>query len=137
MANLPIPANVRQLKRYKKRRITSSEDYKVLYRFTEENLDWIVKEFLHDGKETRGGALTPKLKMQVFLRYISDPGFQSGVAHDVGVDQTTVSKTVQQARTFKLTITRKFSNAYLQFFFNKNFNSYYKILGVGCNNQKK
>ncbi|XP_017480699.1 PREDICTED: putative nuclease HARBI1 [Rhagoletis zephyria] len=32
--------------------------------------------------------------MQTFLRYIGDPGFQVGVSEDVGIHQTTVSRTV-------------------------------------------
>ena len=31
--------------------------------------------------------------MEVFLRHIGDPGFQVGVGEDIGIHQTTVSKT--------------------------------------------
>nr|CAI5845074.1 unnamed protein product [Callosobruchus analis] len=33
--------------------------------------------------------------MQIFLRFLSDPGFQIGVGKDEGVHRTTVSKTVK------------------------------------------
>lgn len=32
--------------------------------------------------------------MRISLRYVGDPGFQSGVAEDIGVHQTTVYLTV-------------------------------------------
>lgn len=36
------------------------------------------------------------MKMEIFLRYLSDPGFQTGVGYDIGVDQSTVSKTFSE-----------------------------------------
>nr|CAH7725737.1 unnamed protein product [Callosobruchus chinensis] len=33
--------------------------------------------------------------MKIFLRYVADPGFQTGVAEDIGVSQGTVSLTVK------------------------------------------
>lgn len=50
--------------------------------------------FLGESFETRGGALTSKMKLEIALRYLSDPGFQEGVAYDCGVHQTTVSKVI-------------------------------------------
>ena len=31
--------------------------------------------------------------MEVFLRYVGDPGFQTGVRKDMGIHQSTVSRT--------------------------------------------
>jgi hypothetical protein len=93
MALLPIINLPKNRKIYKVRRKTLPDDFKTLYRFEEQNLEWISEHFLGETTETRGGALTCKQQMQVFLRYVSDPGFQSGVAEDLGIDQTTVSKT--------------------------------------------
>ncbi|KAJ4433356.1 hypothetical protein ANN_15615 [Periplaneta americana] len=45
-------------------------------------------------QERRGGALSSEMKMKIFLRYMADPGFQSGIAEEMGIHQTTVSKTV-------------------------------------------
>jgi energy-converting hydrogenase Eha subunit A len=50
-------------------------------------------------KQRGGGALTNEQKMKIFLRYICDPGFQSGVAEDIGVHQTTVSKVIADIAT--------------------------------------
>ena len=38
--------------------------------------------------------------MMIFLHYLADPGFQVGFAEDVGVDQSTVSKTIWQVCVF-------------------------------------
>ncbi|CAH2017008.1 unnamed protein product [Acanthoscelides obtectus] len=54
---------------------------------------FITYYFLPETNETRGGALSRKY-IEIFLRYISDPGFQSGVANDFGIERTTVCKTV-------------------------------------------
>ncbi|PSN41235.1 hypothetical protein C0J52_13430 [Blattella germanica] len=51
-----------------------------------ENVQWLTNHFLNDNNETRGGALTNEQRMKIFLRYLSDPGFQSGVAEDIRVD---------------------------------------------------
>lgn len=45
-------------------------------------------------EETRGGALTSHKRMDILLWYMGDPGFQIAVAEDVGVDRTTVCKTI-------------------------------------------
>jgi hypothetical protein len=37
--------------------------------------------------------------MKIFLRYVGDPGFQSGVAEDLGVYQMTVSKVIADTAT--------------------------------------
>ena len=38
--------------------------------------------------------MSPKMKMKIFLRCLANPGFQSGIAEELGVHQSTVSKVV-------------------------------------------
>lgn len=64
----------RQRKIYETRRTCTN--YKKLFRFTKENVDWLSLEFLGENFETRGGRLTNHQRMQAFLRYMSDPGYQ-------------------------------------------------------------
>ncbi len=93
---MPIITTFREKKYYKQRLETVPSDFKALYRFEEHNVDWLTNYFLEDSTETRGGAVSPKHQLMIFLRYVSDPGFQVGVGEDVGCDQTTVSKTVNK-----------------------------------------
>jgi hypothetical protein len=44
--------------------------------------------------EKRGGALSNVDKLKIFLRCVGDTGFQTGVAEDIGIHQTTVSKII-------------------------------------------
>ncbi len=83
----------RQRKVYAERRICRAEKFKALYRFKEDNVERMAEYFLVDTGEKRGGALSIKQQMQIFLRYLADPGFQIGVGEDLGVQQTTVCKT--------------------------------------------
>lgn len=69
---------LRQKKIYSKRR-SPTLPYEVLYRFSEEQVDWLANEFLGECIETRGGRLTNKQRMHIFLRYMSDPGYQVGL----------------------------------------------------------
>lgn len=87
---------VRAAKDYKARVTTRDSDYKSLFRFEKESVEWLAYHFLGENTEHRGGALTSEQTMKVFLRYMADPGFQTGVGEDVGVDQTTVSRTVHE-----------------------------------------
>lgn len=86
----------RAMKIYKPRRDSHIENYKELYRFRKENVEWMAGYFLVTNEEKRGGALSNKEKMRTFLRYIGDPGFQIGVADDAGVNQSTVSRTISE-----------------------------------------
>jgi hypothetical protein len=95
MALLQVPVFYRKTKEFRRRNQTDISKYKALYRFEEVNVDWITNHFLEERFETRGGSLTSKQRMQIFLRYLADPGFQVGVGEDIGVDQSTVCKTVQ------------------------------------------
>lgn len=91
-----IPVVLRHRKLYKARLNPQPKDYKSLYRFSDENVTWVSEHFLGVNLENRGGALTTKQKMQVFLRYMADPGYQSGIAQEMNIHQTTVCKTVDQ-----------------------------------------
>ncbi|CAH1993151.1 unnamed protein product [Acanthoscelides obtectus] len=89
--------NVRRRKVYKQARIYNDDIYRKLFRFNRENLEWLANHFLDDNEdpvETRGGALSPTRKMEIFLRNLGDPGFQQGVAVDLDVNQSTVSRTL-------------------------------------------
>lgn len=85
--------NVRNRKSYCDRRELGVDKYKQLMRFESESIDFLTNEFLPESEETRGKAISPRMQMEIFLRYVADPGFQSGVAEDFGVERTTVSKT--------------------------------------------
>ena len=87
-------AALRREKCYKPRRSPPGDNYKTLYRFSEENVKWITSHFLPETEERRGGALSSEQRMKIFLRYMADPGFQSGIAEEMGVHQSTVSKIV-------------------------------------------
>ncbi|KAJ3658940.1 hypothetical protein Zmor_010652 [Zophobas morio] len=99
---------LRKTKHYKERRETNIGDYKTLYRFSAENVTWLADYFLNDCTETRGGALSPKMKIKIFLRCLVNTGFQSGIAEELGVHQSTVSKVVTfvtTRKTGKMSIT--------------------------------
>ncbi|KAK9753041.1 hypothetical protein QE152_g3766 [Popillia japonica] len=81
----------------KRRKVTDNRDYKVLYRFTKENVEWITHYFYGDDNlDTRGGAVSNEIKMKRFLRYVGDPDFQSGIGEDLGIHQSTVSKIITE-----------------------------------------
>jgi nuclease HARBI1 len=84
----------RQKKHYKIRATQAETDYRKLYRFTHENVIWIAKEILGESYETRGGALSHVQKVEITLRYLANPGFQIGIAKEVGVHATTVCKII-------------------------------------------
>lgn len=84
--------HVRERRAYGERRVLSR--CKELMRFETGNIDFLTSEFLPHTDETRGKALSPRQRMEIFLRYTADPGFQSGVAEDIGVDRSTVCKNI-------------------------------------------
>uniref|UniRef100_A0A8D9E4B2 Uncharacterized protein n=1 Tax=Cacopsylla melanoneura TaxID=428564 RepID=A0A8D9E4B2_9HEMI len=84
----------RREKVYRQRTTPPSKDFKALYRFEERNVEWLGSHFLGDSHERRGGALSSKERMQVFLRYMGDPGFQKGIGEEIKIDQSTVSRTI-------------------------------------------
>lgn len=90
---------LRKEKVYKQRREADIGDFRSLYRFSKENVQWLAEYFLSnanevDFTETRGGALTNIQKMKTYLRYMADPGFQTGIGEELGIQQSTVSRTV-------------------------------------------
>ena len=93
MAELMMVVPERKRKLYRRRRDSDVTDYKDLYRFKKQNVEWLVQNFLTESTETRGGALSNDDKMRIFLRCIGDPGFQVGVGEDIGVTQATISNT--------------------------------------------
>lgn len=70
---------------HKLRRETRDEDYRKLFRFSRPNVVFIADFFLPPYHETRGGALSNIRKMEIFLRYMSDPGFEVNI-HNVFYD---------------------------------------------------
>jgi hypothetical protein len=86
----PIP----QRKIYKARKSASANIYKPMYRFEERNVEYLAEIFLGNTEERRGGALSPKQRMEIYLRYMGDPGFQVGVGEDSGAHHSTVCRTV-------------------------------------------
>lgn len=90
--------NAARVKNYNERRHTPEfdEDYRRLFRFTRASVQLLATEFLEESGETRGGALSAVQRMEITLRYISDPGFQQSVGYQTGVCQSTVSKTVSK-----------------------------------------
>lgn len=87
---------IRAEKCYKKRVETLSGDYRKLFRFNEENVHWLANYFFGEQYEKLGCALIPAQKIKVFLRYISDPGYQNSVGEVIGISQSTVSKTITE-----------------------------------------
>ena len=89
---------IRAQKHYKQRVVTRESHYKKLYRFEEENVQWLSDHFLGASDETRGGALSSLQRMKIFLRYMADPGLQVGVGEDIGVDQATACRAIHQVK---------------------------------------
>lgn len=58
-----------------------------------DNSNFISAEFLVD-RNTLGGGLLKRIQMKIFLRFVGDPGFQSGIVEDIGVHHSTVNKMV-------------------------------------------
>ena len=69
------------------------DTYRSLFRFHDENAAWMSEYFLGENTETKAGALSNKQRMEVFLWHVGDPDFPTGVGKDMGIHQSTVSKT--------------------------------------------
>ncbi|KAJ9587071.1 hypothetical protein L9F63_028354 [Diploptera punctata] len=85
---------VRRKKCYKPRRCPPEEEYKSLYRFKDENVKWTAAHVLPETEERRVGSQSSEDRMKIFQRYMADPGFETGIGEEIGVHQSTVSKTV-------------------------------------------
>lgn len=66
---------------YKPRRTPHESDYKKLYRFWKENMQWLAGHFK--------GAEPEKLK---YFYVIAHSGFQSGIAEELGCAHPTISR---------------------------------------------
>lgn len=87
--------NLRKRKVYGERAVVHANNYKLLHRFTEENVEKMTEIFLDPRVESRGGALTPKKKFEIFLRFVADPGYQIGIAEETGLHRSTICKTIK------------------------------------------
>ena len=74
-------------------------DYRRVFRFSEENVVRLCDEFLGHENIRRGHGLTRKEKMECFLRYVGDPGFQINVGEKLRVNQGTISRAVHEVTT--------------------------------------
>jgi hypothetical protein len=86
--------HVRSQKYYPPRFTSHSEDYHKLYRFSEENVQCLGEHFLGHNEETRGGSLSSKTRMQIFLRFLSDPESQRGFVKEEGAHRLTINKII-------------------------------------------
>ncbi|KAJ4442878.1 hypothetical protein ANN_04471 [Periplaneta americana] len=75
------------------------DSVKSVLSFNEENVEWIANYFLCAMNESRGGALSSKQRIEIFLQFVSDPGFQAGIGKDIGVHRTTVCKTSRKVHS--------------------------------------
>lgn len=64
-----------------------------MHRFKECYVEYLTDTFLGTVYETRGGALSRKEKIEVFLRHVGDPGFQG---ENVSIHQGTVNRTISE-----------------------------------------
>lgn len=85
---------LRQRKIYSARRLIDERNCKELLRFESQSVDFLAAEFLVEN-DTRGGALSRRQQMEIFLRFVGDPGFQSGAAQDIGAHRSTANKTIR------------------------------------------
>lgn len=87
--------NLRKIKVYCERPVMNTNNYKLLHRFTEENVEKMAEIFLGPEEETRGGALSKKKKFEIFLRFLADPGYQIGLAEETRLHRSTICKTIK------------------------------------------
>jgi len=87
---------LRVCKFYKERKSAQLSEYKALYRFESENVQWLADYFIRVNEKSRGGALSPVQRMRIFLRYMAVPGFQQGIGEELGCSQPTVLRVVSK-----------------------------------------
>ncbi|KAK9882772.1 hypothetical protein WA026_023194 [Henosepilachna vigintioctopunctata] len=83
-----------QRKIYSVRCGMKERNYKELLSFNSEIVDFLAVQFLEES-DTRGGGISRRQQIGIFLRFVGDAGFQSGVAQVVGVHRTTANKTIR------------------------------------------
>jgi hypothetical protein len=55
-----------------------------LFRFRDENVQWIAEHFLgNEDEETRGDGLSSVMKMKILLRYVADSGLKNNIIQSV------------------------------------------------------
>lgn len=86
---------VRKRKVYNERRSASCNTYKALHRFDQDNVQWLSSRIFNTS-ETRGGAVSSKQKVEITLRYLANPGFQTHIAEQTGFHQSTVSRVINE-----------------------------------------
>ncbi|KAK9880545.1 hypothetical protein WA026_011782, partial [Henosepilachna vigintioctopunctata] len=59
-----------------------------------ESVDFLAEQFFEES-DTRCGGVSRRQQMEIFLRFVCDAGFQSGVAQDVGLLRTTANKAIR------------------------------------------
>ncbi|KAK9888684.1 hypothetical protein WA026_000914 [Henosepilachna vigintioctopunctata] len=74
-----------------------------------ESVDFLATQFLEES-DTRGAGISRREQMEIFLRFVGDPGFQSFVAQDVGVHRTTANKTTRYVMSRVVEQSRTVSN---------------------------
>ncbi|KAK9877467.1 hypothetical protein WA026_018575 [Henosepilachna vigintioctopunctata] len=79
-----------QRKIYSVRSGINERNCRELLRFNSESVDFLEAQFL-EKSDTCGGGISRRQQMEIFLRFVGDAGFQSGVAQDVGVHHTTAN----------------------------------------------
>ncbi|KAK9882695.1 hypothetical protein WA026_022745 [Henosepilachna vigintioctopunctata] len=72
---------IRQRKIYSVRSGIKERNCKELLRFNSESVYFLAAQFLEESDNRRGG-ISRRQQMEIFLRFVGDPGFQSGVAQD-------------------------------------------------------
>ena len=89
----PAYLKLHGVKYYEDRWNISPDLSKRLLWFKSKNVNFITTYFLNENTDARGGGLMARKKMEIFLRYVSDSGYQSGVANNIGMERRIVSKT--------------------------------------------
>ncbi|KAK9876865.1 hypothetical protein WA026_015098 [Henosepilachna vigintioctopunctata] len=85
---------IRQRKIYSVRYAINERNCRELLRFNSESVDFLAAQF-HEESDTHGGGISRRQQIEIFLMFVDNPGFQSGVAQDVGVHRTTTKKTIR------------------------------------------
>lgn len=101
---MPAFMNVSQRKEYRIRTHSHPADYFNLYRFRQESVKWLAEHFLEETDENRGASLSQIKRMEIFLRFLSDPGFQMRVGKEEGIHRTAVCKRVKHV--FKMIMNK-------------------------------
>uniref|UniRef100_A0A034WLC4 Uncharacterized protein n=1 Tax=Bactrocera dorsalis TaxID=27457 RepID=A0A034WLC4_BACDO len=100
MAEYFVPQ--RNPKVYQQRKTSLASEDKKLYRFDDSSICWLANYLFEESEETRGGALSNVDKIRLYLRFCADPGFQNGIATDIGVHQSLCRELLRKLRNLYL-----------------------------------